>query len=156
MEKLEDVVLHLQRFSAFDYVFFIFMLFLCLLIGLYFGFVKKRESSAEMDYLMGGRTMGIFPISLSLIARYELVKLKCELLLTKCFQFCFRYHTSRTSSRSLPSRHSIRLRVHRCDDHGHSAVQILLARVLRSSNHIVIRSECNKKSLKIVNSSPSF
>lgn len=49
------------------------MLFLCILIGLYFGFVKKRESSAEMDYLMGGRTMSVFPISLSLIARWTIM-----------------------------------------------------------------------------------
>lgn len=69
MENLEDVALHLQRFSSFDYVFFIFMLFLCILIGLYFGFVKKREASAEIDYLMGGGKMSVFPISLSLIAR---------------------------------------------------------------------------------------
>lgn len=69
MENLEDVALHLQRFTNYDYVLFAFMLFLCILIGLYFGFFKKRESSAEVDYLMGGRKMGVFPISLSLIAR---------------------------------------------------------------------------------------
>lgn len=69
MENLENVALHLQRFSGFDYVFFLFMLFLCILIGLYFGFVKKKEASAEAEYLMGGRKMGVFPISLSLIAR---------------------------------------------------------------------------------------
>ena len=69
MENLETVALHLQRFSVYDYVFFVFMLFLCILIGLYFGFVKKRVASAESEYLMGGRKMGVFPISLSLIAR---------------------------------------------------------------------------------------
>lgn len=70
MESLDDVSLHLQRFGFVDYMFFIFMLFLCILIGLYFGFYKKREASAEMEYLMGGRQMSVFPISLSLIARY--------------------------------------------------------------------------------------
>lgn len=69
MENLESVALHLQRFSIFDYLFFVSMLFLCILIGMYFGFCKKRESSAEMDYLMGGKKMSVFPISLSLIAR---------------------------------------------------------------------------------------
>lgn len=69
MESLEDVALHLQRFTSYDYVFFAFMLFLCILIGIYFGFVKKKEASAESEYLMGGRKMGVFPISLSLIAR---------------------------------------------------------------------------------------
>lgn len=71
MENLEDVALHLQRFTSFDYAFFISMLFLCIFIGLYFGFVKKREASAEMEYLMGGRKMSVFPISLSLIARFN-------------------------------------------------------------------------------------
>jgi solute carrier family 5 (sodium-coupled monocarboxylate transporter), member 8/12 len=70
MEKLEDVALHLQRFSWPDYVFFSFMLFLCILIGLYFGFIKKREANAEAEYLVGNRSMHFFPISLSLIARY--------------------------------------------------------------------------------------
>lgn len=69
MENLEEVALHLQRFSTYDYMFFIFMLFLCILIGLYFGFFKKREASAEVEYLMGGKKMSVFPISLSLIAR---------------------------------------------------------------------------------------
>lgn len=69
VQNLEDVALHLQRFTSFDYVFFISMLFLCILIGVYFGFVKKRVGNSETEYLMGGRTMSIFPISLSLIAR---------------------------------------------------------------------------------------
>jgi solute carrier family 5 (sodium-coupled monocarboxylate transporter), member 8/12 len=69
MENLEATALQLQRFSGFDYVFFLFMLFLCVLIGMYFGFVKKKEASAESEYLMGGRKMSVFPISLSLIAR---------------------------------------------------------------------------------------
>ena len=52
MEKLEDVALHLQRFSWPDYVFFSFMLFLCVLIGLYFGFFKKHEANSEAEYLV--------------------------------------------------------------------------------------------------------
>lgn len=69
MENLENVALQLQRFSSYDYVFFIFMLFLCIVIGVYFGFFEKREASVEMEYLMGGKKMSVFPISLSLIAR---------------------------------------------------------------------------------------
>ena len=70
MENLEDVALHLQRFSWPDYALFSFMLFLCILIGLYFGFVKPHTSDAESEYLVGNRSMHFFPISLSLIARY--------------------------------------------------------------------------------------
>jgi solute carrier family 5 (sodium-coupled monocarboxylate transporter), member 8/12 len=73
MGNLEEMAsLHMQRFSVFDYLLFVFMLLICILIGFYFGFCKKRDSSPEMDYLMGGRKMSVFPISLSLIARYEL------------------------------------------------------------------------------------
>lgn len=80
MEKLEDVALHLQRFAWPDYVFFSFMLFLCILIGLYFGFVKKHDANAAAEYLVGSRSMHFFPISLSLIARYE-ENVGCELLM---------------------------------------------------------------------------
>lgn len=71
MENLEDVALHLQRFSWPDYALFSFMLFLCILIGLYFGFFKKHTADAESEYLVGNRSMHFFPISLSLIARYR-------------------------------------------------------------------------------------
>ncbi|CRK94159.1 CLUMA_CG007678, isoform A [Clunio marinus] len=70
MENLEEVASHLQRFTHFDYVFFVSMLFLCILIGIYFGFVKKKDADAESEYLMGGRKMSVFPISLSLIASF--------------------------------------------------------------------------------------
>lgn len=74
MESLEDIAKNLERFSWPDYVFFSFMLFLCILIGLYFGFIHdKHEASAEeaeAEYLVGNRNMHFFPISISLIARY--------------------------------------------------------------------------------------
>lgn len=70
MENLEDVALHLQRFSWPDYGLFSFMLFLCILIGLYFGFVKHHTDDTEAEYLVGNRSMHFFPISLSLIARF--------------------------------------------------------------------------------------
>lgn len=78
MENLEDVALHLQRFSWPDYIFFAFMLFLCILIGLYFGFVHNKHEpnaeAAEAEYLVGNRSMHFFPISLSLIARCDQAK----------------------------------------------------------------------------------
>ncbi|KAL7040119.1 hypothetical protein ACKWTF_000279 [Chironomus riparius] len=70
MENLEDVALHLQRFSWPDYALFSFMLFLCILIGLYFGFIKPHTADAESEYLVGNRSMHFFPISLSLIASF--------------------------------------------------------------------------------------
>lgn len=68
MAELTDVITHLQRFSWPDYLVFVLMLFLCILIGIYFGFIQKTNT--ESEYLMGGRNMMIFPIALSLVARY--------------------------------------------------------------------------------------
>lgn len=73
MTELEDIVLHLQRFSWADYLLFVIMLFSCILIGIYFGFMKKSYS--ESEYLMGGRNMSVFPIALSLVARYNYIKI---------------------------------------------------------------------------------
>lgn len=68
MAEIDEMLLHLQRFSWPDYLVFIAMFFLCLLIGIYFGFVKKAVS--EDDYLVGGRNMSVFPIALSLVASF--------------------------------------------------------------------------------------
>ncbi|XP_044753033.1 sodium-coupled monocarboxylate transporter 1-like isoform X2 [Coccinella septempunctata] len=58
----------MQRFDWQDYGSFVAMLFLCVLVGFYFGFIKKSENAQE--YLMGGRNMQIFPVSMSLLASY--------------------------------------------------------------------------------------
>lgn len=68
MAELTDVMMNLQRFSWPDYLVLVLMLFLCVLIGIYFGFHQK--SNSENEYLMGGRTMSIFPVAMSLVARY--------------------------------------------------------------------------------------
>lgn len=88
MSDVADVMLNLQRFGWPDYLVFVVMLLLCILIGIYFGFVGRKsaasgvagakpgadavdaEGVAEREYLMGGRTMSVFPIALSLIASY--------------------------------------------------------------------------------------
>lgn len=67
-QQMSDVMLHLQRFAWPDYTAFVFMLLLCILIGIYFGFIEKTKST-ESEYLVGGRNMLIFPIALSLVAR---------------------------------------------------------------------------------------
>ena len=69
MIDIEDHALHLQRFVWQDYLLFVMMLMVCVVIGIYFGFVKKKHANAESEYLMGGRSMLIIPIALSLIAR---------------------------------------------------------------------------------------
>lgn len=57
------------QFSWYDYVLFCGMLVVSTLIGVYFGFFDKKKPSAN-EYLMGGKKMNIFPIAVSLVARY--------------------------------------------------------------------------------------
>jgi len=45
------------------------MLLISALIGIYFAFFAKQKQNTTNEYLMGGKKMGIFPISMSLIAR---------------------------------------------------------------------------------------
>lgn len=59
-----------KYFDAIDYVVFAIMLVVSALIGVYFAFFAKVKQNTTSEYLMGGKTMGIFPISMSLIARY--------------------------------------------------------------------------------------
>lgn len=57
-----------MHFSLLDYVLFVSMLLLSTLIGLYYGFVAKTKQNTVKEYLLGGKTMHILPISMSLIA----------------------------------------------------------------------------------------
>ncbi|XP_041987857.1 sodium-coupled monocarboxylate transporter 2-like [Aricia agestis] len=57
-------------FDWLDYVVFGGMLLLSALIGVYFAFFAQKKQNTTSEYLMGGKTMGMFPISMSLIASY--------------------------------------------------------------------------------------
>lgn len=63
-----DVGAAMQRFGWTDYIMFMVMLGICLMVGMYYGCCKK--SKGAQDYLVGGRTMSVTPIAMSLIARY--------------------------------------------------------------------------------------
>uniref|UniRef100_A0A1B6JU79 Sodium/solute symporter n=2 Tax=Homalodisca liturata TaxID=320908 RepID=A0A1B6JU79_9HEMI len=52
-------------FNWFEYTVFCSMLLFSLLIGVYYGWFKKQDTVAE--YLLGGKKMGVFPVSMSLI-----------------------------------------------------------------------------------------
>lgn len=69
METIDEVVVEAKYFDALDYVVFGAMLFVSAMIGVYFAFFAKQKQNTTQEYLMGGKTMGIFPISMSLIAR---------------------------------------------------------------------------------------
>jgi Na+/proline symporter len=55
-------------FGWLDIFFFILMLALSTLIGVYFGFWGKKEDSPQ-EYLLGGKTMNTLPVAVSLVAR---------------------------------------------------------------------------------------
>ncbi|CAH0402025.1 unnamed protein product [Chilo suppressalis] len=57
-------------FDWLDYLVFGAMLLVSSLIGVYFAFFASKKQNTTAEYLMGGKTMGIFPISMSLIASY--------------------------------------------------------------------------------------
>ncbi|XP_067207451.1 sodium-coupled monocarboxylate transporter 1 [Linepithema humile] len=65
---VQEISKSMQSFGISDYTVFTAMLIACGAVGIYFGFIKK--SSGEDEYLVGGRNMKTFPISLSLIASF--------------------------------------------------------------------------------------
>lgn len=79
--NVSDLTSSLQHFGFIDYFVFVSMLVVCAGIGFYFGFIEKknkknkqtnleqRRGSEALDYLVGGRKMKVFPVSLSLVAR---------------------------------------------------------------------------------------
>lgn len=64
---VSDVGAAMQRFGWADYIMFMAMLGICLLVGMYYGFRKKSKTA--QDYLVGGRKMNVTAIAMSLIAR---------------------------------------------------------------------------------------
>lgn len=73
MPDISDVLAsQLERFSWWDYTAFVFMLMICIVIGIYFGFIEKKANT-EDEYLVGGRNMPIIPVAFSLVARYFLL-----------------------------------------------------------------------------------
>lgn len=72
--SVDEVKISLQKFGWPDYLVFIIMLIGCSLIGIYFAWKMQKNKNnkkckQEDDYLVGGRTMQVFPVSMSLIAR---------------------------------------------------------------------------------------
>ncbi|XP_039303169.1 sodium-coupled monocarboxylate transporter 1 isoform X3 [Solenopsis invicta] len=65
---VQEISQSMQNFGVPDYTVFTGMLIICGIVGIYFGFVKK--SSGEDEYLVGGRNMKTFPVSLSLLASF--------------------------------------------------------------------------------------
>ncbi|PSN35895.1 hypothetical protein C0J52_18975 [Blattella germanica] len=58
-----------QFFGWLDFVFFLAMLALSTIIGIYFGFWGKKEETPK-EYLHGGKTMSTLPVAASMICSY--------------------------------------------------------------------------------------
>lgn len=56
-------------FEPADYAMFGLMMGVSALVGVYYGCYKKQDT--VQDYLLGGKAMSIFPVAMSLIARYD-------------------------------------------------------------------------------------
>ncbi|XP_011869528.1 PREDICTED: sodium-coupled monocarboxylate transporter 1-like [Vollenhovia emeryi] len=55
-------------FGWLDYTLFSLLLLVSVLIGVYFGFFSKQDSTTE--YFLGGKRMGCFPVAMSIIASH--------------------------------------------------------------------------------------
>ncbi|KAG8224740.1 hypothetical protein J437_LFUL005309 [Ladona fulva] len=59
-----------NTFGWFDYILFCGMLVVSAIIGIYFAFFAKQKQNTTSEYLMGGKSMGLFPVAMSLIASW--------------------------------------------------------------------------------------
>lgn len=57
------------KFAIADYAVFVSMLAVSAIIGIYYA-IKDRANTSTADFLMGGRSMGVFPVSMSLLASF--------------------------------------------------------------------------------------
>lgn len=68
---MADVVLNtreelIDKFGWEEYVVFVLMLLVSALIGVFF-WIKGQNSNS--DFIMGGKSMGVLPMTMSLVAR---------------------------------------------------------------------------------------
>lgn len=83
-DDLNNFVFH---FSWLDYGFFVGLLSLSALIGIYYGFFSKHKQNNTAEYILGGRSMKILPVATSMIAT---LVLQITVLARFCVCFFFR------------------------------------------------------------------
>lgn len=59
-----------SRFTVWDYVVFSGMLCVSAAIGIYYAVMGVRRKATTDDFLMGGRSMSVFPVALSILASF--------------------------------------------------------------------------------------
>lgn len=71
--KIEGIVLMSKAnasLTALDYGIVILTLLIVLSLGIYYGFIRTRMSNNLDAYFLGGRKMGLFPVTMSLMATF--------------------------------------------------------------------------------------
>lgn len=69
-EVVEKVLSYIDnKFTLWDYVVFAGLLAISSAIGLYYGCTGSKQSTTK-EFLMAGRSMGVFPVALSLLASF--------------------------------------------------------------------------------------
>ncbi|XP_055685455.1 sodium-coupled monocarboxylate transporter 2-like [Lutzomyia longipalpis] len=58
----------LGQFSPVDYIFFVIVFVVSSSIGLYYAIKSRKTVTTTEEYLLGGRKMGLFPVSCSIVA----------------------------------------------------------------------------------------
>ena len=87
-----------NRFTPWDYAVFTGLLLVSSVIGLYYGCTGSKQSSTD-EFLMASRSMGIFPVALSLLASFmsaitllgtpaEIAKFGTQYWMV-CLSYCF-------------------------------------------------------------------
>lgn len=69
--KVEDFT---ENFKWPEYIVFVAVLIASLGIGVFYGCFGSKSKSNE-EFLMAGRSMSITPVTLSLVCRYEVIKI---------------------------------------------------------------------------------
>lgn len=64
-----DEAENLLKFNWIEYATLGSVLAISALIGIYYGWIKGNQNTVA-EYMLGGKSMHIFPIAMSLIARY--------------------------------------------------------------------------------------
>lgn len=118
-----DIDVEDSSFTTIDYGIFAFLLVVSSAIGFYYGFVAKRKQNNTEEYLLGGKEMGLLPISISLIVSWVCMIFDSSPVFfcwywhnkhCSIFQTHIRYHNAGDTNRNLCIWNSILVVIYRC------------------------------------------
>lgn len=64
--NLEDLTT--ITFAWYDYLLFVLLLGLSVAIGLYYAFFSRHKQNNTNEYILGGKTMSVIPVAISLVS----------------------------------------------------------------------------------------